>query len=557
MTDENETSTDWKYRLRPRIQDINHTNLNQSGQVVEESVKVKEEEPDTHGLSTASQSAVKRAVYPKLKSKKANLKIHSKSELPVQGCIFDEIPPECDLPECTQHPNNDREVEISEKNMASGRLLERLESIHPRSLEEQIEMTATNDTLPDVAHKEIQGKESASSITEREKVEDLAYQCTTDLTGGLPEEDIRKDYTFTNGEWVLIAPQKLKRILEGMNPRRRVEYCWHPRNCQYASVLTGSRFTLPYSSTTEFKCAIIDFMLKHSETLAEAIETRFPNDTHEENWFNSTIKLLEDHDKVGYGDGYTLNILALLIRRNIKCYYIDMEYLDAIPGTHPIIQPEVLSGEDIYIVARMGDYYVYDERFKPLYQSSNHYSPIVPISKEMDTLFEIAKRVEKDLIFFIKEQHWVVDYMLFEFEIETDPQNEAKTQVTQPQKDKEFIKVSISPGKNGECEFNMCPVNHLSYMIEIRSTKKLIKDEQGNIEDKDTYLSITESVLKKCTLHDIGGTDSTTTEGIKLCFSLYEIDLAIWMLKTIATGRLYDQTTENELEQRMQQRSDI
>ncbi len=85
--------------------------------------------------------------------------------------------------------------------MTPGRLLEGKESTLPGP-GEQIEtiaaQNAPQDAVSDAANEALQRQISTESNSD-----DL----NKDMIIALSEEEIRKDYTLTNGEWVLVAPK--------------------------------------------------------------------------------------------------------------------------------------------------------------------------------------------------------------------------------------------------------------------------------------------------------------------------------------------------------------
>jgi hypothetical protein len=243
MTDKSSTQADWKHRLRPRPESQKPVDQPLSGSAEEElpkpGPKVKEEAPDMPEQSAIQDEVpeseqcsdvVEYEVESELSDNPVpDTSTSEQADLPVYGCTFDEIPSECDLPARRLYRRMAKKMtEVSalaesQGIVTPGRLLEEKESTLPcpgEQIETIAAQNAPQDAVSDAANEALQGQISTESNSD-----DL----NKDVIVALSEEEIRKDYNLTNSEWVLVAPKKLRSILEGMTPRCRVEYSWHQR----------------------------------------------------------------------------------------------------------------------------------------------------------------------------------------------------------------------------------------------------------------------------------------------------------------------------------------
>jgi hypothetical protein len=197
-----------------------------------------------------------------------------------------------------------------------------------------------------------------------------------------------------------------------------------------------------------------------------------------------------------------------------------MEKIVTARGKHPIIQPGDLSGPDIYVMRRIGNYYVYDSEFKPIRRSQNHCSPIIPISPGENTTYHLTNKLKRVLP--VCKIFSDVEFLCFEFKLPNQ------------------IQVTLTSRKESVCECIFSPRDLLSSFLE--STGSAVKHEdkhQGYV--KHAFISVTESIRKKCTTR--GGRHND----VSVEFSLFEIEIAVWLVVAVMNGRPYDQAMDSTL----------
>ena len=350
-------------------------------------------------------------------------------------------------------------------------------------------------------------------------------QITVDENWAMPldENSIRRDYTFLNGLWTLMTPRKLRDELLKFNPSHKVRYCRHNGNCVYASIIESGRLECRIS---ELKSKSLKFMLENESQLTEMFKDLNLNAT---DWVDKTKEMLSARN--GLGNLHTICIIALCCKRNIDYYDTQTKEFITAPGIYHCLQTEPLSGPDFYIIFRHHNCYMYDSNFKPKYRSQGHASPIIPVTPAERALYHLAASVSK----FQNKYRLIqdIEYLLFECEIHVP---------TKPgESDSEFNKVTLSltPGDNGSCEFNFRPLDPLVHLIQPEAS--LVKSEYRQDDTGHAYISITESINKKCVIRTADCTEVTVK------FSMYEQKIALWLFQAIVTGHPYDQDTENEM----------
>lgn len=341
----------------------------------------------------------------------------------------------------------------------------------------------------------------------------------------LTKEEIMKDYTFVGDTWILIASKELRRILRDEN--KRVVYLsttWR-LNCEYASIQAASGFSLEQKSISELKSFSLNFFLKNESAILEFLKEP-DREFNEITTRKEICQLLKKRD--GVSKIHTLEIMALAIRRKIVYYDLRTECKCWAVGTHPTIQPEALSGGDIWIVRRACNCYEYDRDFNVVGRSTRHTSPIVPISPAEGWVYNLTMYVKESLGKCISITT-DIDFLLFEFNLQTKAQSKAQS-----------IKVTLRPGNQGACECIFSPHSLLFHLIE--PIDITIKQEDGyRAEMEYVYISITSSLKKKCT------TRCAHYNNITVEFKPYEKEIALWLFKAIFTGRPYDEETESEV----------
>ena len=326
----------------------------------------------------------------------------------------------------------------------------------------------------------------------------------------LTNEYIIENYTLVNGQRVLIAPQKLRDDLRKTRPLRRVQYCQHDGNCQYASILAAGQFRLRYNSISELKRAALDFFLENEAELAKMFKDLFP-DICIETW-SKLMKTLFTK-RVGSGTLQTLHIIALICKRNIMHYDIQSETWKMTLGTHPILQPEAVSGPDLYIVRRIGEYFVYTEGFSPDWYSQNHASQIILVEPGQETTYELTEKLklltEKDPGQVIN----YIEYLLFEYILANG------------------ISVTLSSSEE-VCTCILFPKDILREFI--HPLGNVIKNE-GKYQDQlqNARFQVSDSEFIKCTTRGAHHNDITME------FRLHEQSMAVWMFKVITRGKLF------------------
>jgi hypothetical protein len=326
----------------------------------------------------------------------------------------------------------------------------------------------------------------------------------------LTKEQIIHDYTFVNLEYVLIAPRKLRDYLRKTKPFRRVQYCQHNGNCHYAAILAAGQFRLRYNSISELKRAALDFFLENEAELAEMFKDLYPGMCIE-TWSNQMKGWLQV--RVGSGNAYTLRMIALICQRNINYYDIEYDTWETAPGTHPILQPEAVSGPDLYMVRRIGKYFVYNPEFEISWRSQNHDSPIILVEPGEETTYALTEKLK---LLTEKNPGQVVnyiEYLLFEYNLSNG------------------INVALSSSEN-VCTCILFPKDILHEFI--HPIGNVIKNE-GVYQDElqNAHFQVSDSVFIKCTTRGAHHND------ISMEFRLHEQSMAVWMFKVITRGKLF------------------
>ena len=203
-------------------------------------------------------------------------------------------------------------------------------------------------------------------------------------------------------------------------------------------------------------------------------------------------------------------MIALICQRNINYYDIELEIWETAPGTHPILQPEAVSGPDLYMVRRVGRYFVYNRKFEISWRSQNHDSPIILVEPGEETTYTLTEKLKLltggTVINYI-------EYLLFEYNLTNG------------------INVTLSSSED-VCTCILSPKGRLLEFI--HPLGNVIKNEGGYQDElQSAHFQVSDSVFIKCTTRGAHHNDITME------FRLHEQSMAVWMFKVVTRGKLF------------------
>ena len=354
-------------------------------------------------------------------------------------------------------------------------------------------------------------------------------------------DDIKEDYTLTDGFWELVCCKGLRKYLEKQTPPLRVRYSCENGNCVFTSILEGSGSTPPFKRISELKRNALDFFEKNEASITRHFKIRYPDsdvDTDTEKWSKEIRRTLAT--RVSGGTGVIIQIIAWLTKSDIRVFNPENGNLQVLSGYDAVIQPEPLSSRTIWMVLRIGDSYLYDVDFEPMQRLPDHASPIVPVSIGEMLTHKIKERLKSIMPEICPDCEVTsdIDYLLFECVF------------------KNGVRLTLSSADKQACECILHPKSRLlhlldpvgiaikkEYIDQVEQLEHFNKVEQLNKAEQLNKVELSAEVeYNSISITDILKRPCTTRAGhyndieVKF-FSLHDEDMVIHLVRAVISGR--------------------